>query len=169
MKIFNRLLLLMLSTVLFVPVSFAADAEIKWEDVDSYSDIRPANEVKSRYHKRIFKELEQHFIELAETLPQGQSLSIVVTNLDLAGDVRFMVGPNNATVRVVSDLYFPKMKFDYQLLDETGKVLSTGHANIKDISFNTGHQSISPDPFHYEKNMITDWFNDEFSQQHAKL
>ncbi|WOH37004.1 DUF3016 domain-containing protein [Thalassotalea fonticola] len=150
---------------MFAPAVFAGQAEVEWIKPEKFTDIKPANESRSHLQKRIFKELEQHFSELAEKLPDGQMLKVSVTNLDLAGDVRYMVGPNNATIRVVEDLYFPKMKFDYQLIASDQSVISTAKADIKDMSFNTGvRSSFSSESFHYEKTMIDDWFYQTFPE-----
>lgn len=157
---------------IFVPVfgsfifsanAFAASSEVEWVKPENFSDIRPANESRSRYHKRVFKHLEEHFAELAEKLPADQTLKIQVNNLDLAGDVRYMVGPNNSTVRVIQDIYFPKIRFNYQLVDKIDVQITSGEADIKDMSFNTGiRNNMTSDSFYYEKEMISDWFKKTF-------
>ncbi|WNC71792.1 DUF3016 domain-containing protein [Thalassotalea psychrophila] len=158
-----------MSLSMFTVPAFAGQAEIDWVEPDKFTDIRPGNESRSNMQKRVFKELEQHFSELAEKLPAEQTLKISVTNLDLAGDIRYMVGPNNSTIRVVEDLYFPKMKFDYQLVSSDKSIISTAKADIKDMSFNTGvRRSMSSEAFYYEKNMIDDWFYKTFPETKEK-
>lgn len=160
-----KIIAAIISVSIFSGPVLAGQAEIEWIKPEKFTDIRPANESRSNLHKRIFKELEQHFSQLAEKLPEGQMLKVSVTNLDLAGDVRYMVGPNNATIRVVEDLYFPKMKFDYQLIASDKSVISTAKVDIKDMSFNTGvRSSLSSKAFHYEKSMIDDWFYKTFPE-----
>lgn len=159
----------LMSLSIFTVPAFAGQAEIDWVEPDKFTDIRPGNESRSNMQKRVFKELEQHFSELAAKLPEGQTLKISVTNLDLAGDIRYMVGPNNATIRVVEDLYFPKMKFDYQLINSDKSIISTAKADIKDMSFNMGvRSSMNSEAFHYEKNMIDDWFYKTFPKTKEK-
>ncbi|WNC69110.1 DUF3016 domain-containing protein [Thalassotalea nanhaiensis] len=158
-----------MSLSMFTVPAFAGQAEIDWVDPDKYTDIRPGNESRSKMQKRVFKELGKHFSELAAKLPEGQTLKISVTNIDLAGDVRYMVGPNNDTIRIVEDLYFPKMKFDYQLINSDKSIISTAKADIKDMSFNTGvRSSMSSEAFQYEKNMIDDWFYKAFPETKEK-
>ncbi|WP_068546979.1 DUF3016 domain-containing protein [Thalassotalea crassostreae] len=141
----------------------AAQVEVVWQSADNYRDIKSANEKTSKFQEKVFKELEQHFSELANKLDQKQTLKITVHDVDLAGDIRYMVGPNNETMRIVRDIDFPKMKFDYQLLDASKNSVKKGSADIKDMGFMTGiKKSLANDSFHYEKNMIDDWFYSTF-------
>lgn len=169
MNKFIKIFIAIISLSIFTVPALAGQAEVEWVKPEKFTDIKPANESRSNLHKRIFKELEQHFAELAEKLPEDQILKVSVTNLDLAGHVRYMVGPNNATVRVVDDLYFPRMKFDYQLIANDKSVVSTAKVDIKDMSFNTGiRSSFSSESFYYEKNMIDDWFYETFPEVKTK-
>ncbi|KGJ87876.1 DUF3016 domain-containing protein [Thalassotalea sp. ND16A] len=163
MKKVMNIIAVLFTTAMFNAPALAGQAEIDWVKPDSFTDIRQANESKSNFQKRVFKEFDKHFMALAAKLPEGQTLKVSVTNLDLAGDVRYMVGPNNATIRIVDDLYFPKMKFDYQLFAADNSVISSNKVDIKDMGFNHGiRRSSSSNAFHYEKNMIDDWFYDTF-------
>ena len=155
--------------ILVLVPSFAAQAaqvEVVWQSPENYRDIKPTNEKKSKFQEKVFKELEQHFTELASKLDEKQTLKITVHDIDLAGDIRYMVGPHNQNTRVVRDIDFPKMKFDYQLLDASKKSIENGSADIKDMGFMTGiRKSLTSDSFHYEKNMIDDWFYSTFDVQ----
>ncbi|MDN3653708.1 DUF3016 domain-containing protein [Thalassotalea ponticola] len=144
--------------------AYAGEAKVNWIEPNTYTDIRPGDEPRKRFEKRVFSELETYIGELAATLPDGQTLQMDVTNLDLAGDVRYMVGPNNATVRVIEDLYFPKMRFRYQLTDASGEVLKQGEEKLKDMGFfNSPKRSMRHENFSYEKAMIGEWFEQTFS------
>lgn len=165
MKNVFSIVIALLTGLGFSAHSMAASSEVDWVKPEDYSDIRPANENRSRFHKRIFERLDEHFSELAAKLPADQTLKVQVHNLDLAGDVRYMMGPNNSTIRVVKDIYFPKMRFSYQLVDKNDSEVTSGEADIKDMSFNTGiRNSSSTDSFYYEKEMISDWFKKTFLQ-----
>ena len=163
-KILSMLVVLCSFTV--VSNAGAAEIEIEWFEPENYRDVKPASGGKSSFQKRVFSELTEHLTELAAKLPETQTLKIKVTDVDLAGDIRYMVGPNNQTLRVVDDLYFPRMEFSYQVLDSNQKVLKSGDENIKDMSFNSGIQrSKSTESYHYEKQLLSDWFNDTFEQK----
>jgi len=150
-----------MSFILVAPLATAATAEVTWTEPDKYRDIRPGEENRKRFQERVFKNLEEHFSELAAKLPADQVLKINVTNLDLAGDVR--VGMRE--IRVVKDLYFPRMDFSYQLLNADQLVVKEEQVDLKDMSFLMGsNMRYRNDSFGYEKKMLDDWFNDIFAE-----
>ncbi len=68
----------------------AATADITFEKVDDYNDIRTANGSRSKFKEKVLKEMEEHFTELASELPDDQKLSVTVTNIDLAGQLQLI-------------------------------------------------------------------------------
>ncbi|WP_371186935.1 DUF3016 domain-containing protein [Thalassotalea maritima] len=163
MRLVKNIAFALAGSVAVAATSYAGQAEVNWVDPQSYTDIRSGDESRKRFEERVFKELEQHISELAAKLPAEQTLKMDVVNLDLAGEIRYMVGPNNDSIRVIEDLYFPKMRFNYSLLDKDGKVLAQGKENIKDMGFfNSTHQRLNRESFTYEKAMISDWFEETF-------
>ncbi|MDG1732283.1 MAG: DUF3016 domain-containing protein [Thalassotalea sp.] len=161
----NKLLLVpIILASMFIAQVQAATVEIEWFEPEHYRDIKVANGGKKAFQERVFKDLESYFIEFAASLPEKQVLKLKVTDIDLAGDIKYMVGPNNQTMRVISDLYFPRMKFSYQLTEGV-KVLQSGEENIKDMGFNMSSAHHNRDSFYYEKEMIKDWFEDTFNKE----
>jgi len=161
MKKLAMVLASVMSFILVAPLATAATAEVTWTEPDKYRDIRPGEENRKRFQERVFKNLEEHFSELAAKLPADQVLKINVTNLDLAGDVR--VGMRE--IRVVKDLYFPRMDFSYQLLNADQLVVKEEQVDLKDMSFLMGsNMRYRNDSFGYEKKMLDDWFNDIFAE-----
>ncbi|TRX53151.1 DUF3016 domain-containing protein [Thalassomonas sp. M1454] len=158
--------------LLLVPIVFAvsciaqaqaATVDIEWFEPENYRDIKVANGGKKAFQERVLKDFTGYFTELAATLPDNQVLKLKVTDIDLAGDIKYMVGPNNQSMRVITDLYFPRMKFSYQLT-ENGEVIQAGDENIKDMGFNMSSIHHNSESFYYEKEMIEDWFKDTFKQ-----
>ncbi|MCY7294664.1 DUF3016 domain-containing protein [Alteromonas sp. a30] len=141
----------------------AGRATIEWQNPDEYVDVRPSNQSKKRFQTSTFNKLEAFVEKLAEALPEGQTLSMTVTNLDLAGHVwpGHMAGMNSTQeIRVIKRVDIPRMYFSYQLFDANGKVIKEGEEELKDMSFqerNIGR--IQNDSLRYEKNMLERWFN----------
>ena len=82
LAVFSGTALLMASQV-----QGAANVEITWENPKEYADVKPSNESRKHFRERVFRKLDEHFVELAEKLPDGQTLMVTVTDLDLAGQV----------------------------------------------------------------------------------
>ncbi len=132
----------------------AGEANVSFGDFKDFRDVRPSNETKGGYHKRIKKQFEKHFQKLAEDMPEGYKLGIKVTDIDLAGDVRF--GQND--FRVVKPIYFPRVEFSYVLTDGKGKLVEKNEVALKDMGFMDKMKRGRDEEFMHDKRLITDWF-----------
>lgn len=146
--------------------------QVTWQEPEKYTDTRAANMSSKKHREHIFKQLEAHLAELSENLPAGQSLKLTVTNLDLAGRVepgRFSGLVNSANeIRIVRDIDIPRMAFSYQLLNANGGVLKSEDVKLKDMSFlHSTRVHFNARPFAYEKHMLTEWFEDNFTKEKA--
>lgn len=137
----------------------AGEVKVTWQEPEKYTDIRPSNETKTDFRDRVIKELDQVFVDLAKKLPDGYQWDVNVTDVDLAGDVRPFFHHSMNDVRVIKDLYWPRMNFTYELKDAEGKSVASGKEDVKDMGFMmrlgvaTGHTS-----FQFEEQMLRDWF-----------
>ncbi|MFZ6758990.1 DUF3016 domain-containing protein [Undibacterium sp. Ji50W] len=151
--------LMLLATAMAGP-AYAGSAKVSWQEPEKFTDIRPTNESKIGFQERVIKEFDRMFDDLAKKLPDGYEWNITVTDVDLAGDVRPFFSPMVNDIRVIKDLYWPRMSFRFDLKDEQGKTVASGTEDVKDMNFLTrmgvasGHTS-----FQYEEQMLRDWFN----------
>ncbi|MCL1037181.1 DUF3016 domain-containing protein [Shewanella submarina] len=141
---------------------------IVWKDPAKYSDIESTVWLQSKFEKYLFTELTDELGQEAnEHLGKDMQLDLMVTNVDLAGDVQPTFGAGPDDVRVVSDLYPPRIAFDY-VLKQNGRVVKQGSENINDMSFLFGIQPITSDPFPYERRILTKWFKETIEPALAK-
>ncbi|MHC9509886.1 DUF3016 domain-containing protein [Kangiella sp. M94] len=146
-------------------MAFAGEVKVSWGEFDDFIDVRPATETKSAFYKRVKTSLDKSFIALGEKLPEGAVFEMRITDLDLAGDVRY---GGIQEYRLVERLYFPKMKFDYQLINDEGKTLKEGSELLKDMKFLDRIRTPAQyrnEGFYYEKRMFEDWFKDNIESQ----
>jgi hypothetical protein len=154
-------ILTMLLSLVFTSMTMAATSEVKWTNSGDYRDVDAGNGHRAKFKEKVFTDFEKHFTKLAEKLPKGQSLLIDVKDVDLAGDVN--IGGINR-IRVIKELYSPRMAFSYQVLDANKAIIFSGDVNLKDMGFMMGasmrykHESLA-----YEKKMLDDWFEDTFT------
>lgn len=161
MKMLATTLLALFTVISLQSVAYAATSEVIWTDYKKYRDIDPSNGGRKHFRERTFKKFEKHFSKLAEKLPEGQVLKIDVTDVDLAGDTN--IGGINR-LRIVKDIYFPRMNFSYQLINADGSEVLSGKIKLKDMSFMMGSNlRYSHDPLGYEKKMLDEWFGDTFA------
>jgi len=160
----NMKKIIVLSATLLVWVftgsAFAGTSEVKWNETDKYTDIRAGNEHREHFKTRIFKAFEKHFSKLSEKLPEGQLLKVKVTDVDLAGDVRF---DTMDRIRVIKSLYMPRLEFSYEVISSDKSIVQSGEVDLRDMGFMSGstlryqHKSIP-----HEKRMLDKWFKKTF-------
>jgi hypothetical protein len=135
--------------------------KVNWLNPEKYSDIRPANGSRKAFQERVTKAFEKILGELTEKLPAGYSLEITVKDIDLAGDVNPMYRIDNTDVRVIKDIYFPRIKLDYVLFDQNKQpIRQESDVKLKDMGFMTSnHIGYQNREFAYEHEMLKKWFN----------
>lgn len=152
----------------FSALSFAGEAEVKWEGVDKYTDFEPANGHEERYQEKVKGQLAEHIQTLAKELPEGQKLTLTVTDVDLTGRLEPTFGRSTSNyVRIVREIDFPRIHFNYQLTDSSGQVIKKGQEKLKNMGFN--YDSLASvkrrNDLYFEEEMLTRWFNETLREK----
>lgn len=152
---------------MLVSPAFAGEAKVNWQQPEKFTDIRPGNETRDGFQTRVFSNFSQMFSELAKKLPDGFQLEVTVTDLDLAGDVNGVSAMRARDIRIIKELYWPRMSFSYTLKDANNSIVASGKEDLKDMNFMSRIGIASGNSsFNYEETMLRDWFK---KQQHEKI
>lgn len=147
--------------------AFAGDAKVTWQEPEKFTDIRPGNETGAGFQERVLKDFDQFFVDMAKKLPEGYRLDVTVTDLDLAGDVNGLYSRMGRDIRIVKEIYWPRMSFSYTLKNSKDELIASGSEQLKDMNFMSGSAMLSRSTsFGYEEKMLNDWFN---QQQKKKI
>ncbi|MEI7036785.1 DUF3016 domain-containing protein [Fulvimonas yonginensis] len=94
----------------------------------------------------------------ASILAPGQHLEIVVEDVDRAGSYLPSLGSLHP-VRIVEDLYPPRIRLRFRLFDEHGAVIREGERKLTDLAFlqDGAVAGRNTDPLRYEKRLIDRW------------
>ena len=95
-------------------------------------------------------------------LQPGQQLSIRITDIDLAGSIEPWRGAGR-DVRIVRDVYPPRINLSFEWRDAEGHVLAQGEKQLRNLAFQSTTLSRDSDALRYEKALINDWLATEFS------
>lgn len=107
--------------------------------------------------------LSQYLAErAAPRLPQGQQLEVHITDVQRAGNFEPWRGPQGADVRIVRDIYPPRIDLRFKLLDGDGRLLREGSRQLRDATFMMRADLHPNDPLRYEKSLLDDWMHKEF-------
>ncbi|MCU8001804.1 MULTISPECIES: DUF3016 domain-containing protein [unclassified Shewanella] len=147
------------------PVTEDGVVKIVWQSPKDYRDIKSSGELQSRYEKRLFETLTENINkEATKILKPNQKLEMTITDVDLAGDMHPTFGATANDLRIIKDIYPPRMTFSYQVM-ENDKVIIAGDEKLSDMGFMGGIQSLNDKPFMYETKMLTEWLKKTIAPQ----
>src|SRR5688572_533888 len=116
----------------------------------------------SREHN--LAELARHIERrAARLLPEGQRLLVSITDIDLAGGYEPW-RRNAGDVRIVRDVYPPRIDLSFRLTDAEGSVLKGGRRSLRDLAFQISGAAYRDDPLRYEKALIDGWTERELQR-----
>jgi len=149
------------ATLAGLPLAAAAgSAQVEFVKPDSFTDVgsrhAPSNAAD------VLATLRDHLVrEASRELPDGHALHVWITDVDLAGDFEPQQ-PYVNEVRIVKDIYPPRIDLSFRLVDAGGKVLKEGERKLRDPAFLLRGAGNSSDALRFEKLLIDRWLNDEF-------
>lgn len=144
-----------LSSALLAPLAAqaAGQVQVKWIDPDKYADAgRGALD-----RERTLKALGEHLQSLGQRLPEGQTLSLEVTDVELAGEIDpfFRLHQDVRVLRGQTD--WPRISLRYTLSEGT-RTLASGAADLSDPNYlYRGLRVSQRGELAYEKRMLDDW------------
>ncbi|OLI43022.1 membrane protein [Xanthomonas oryzae pv. oryzae] len=154
------------------PRALSSDGKVKvdvrWTDPAQFSEVRFSGNRWEAQRGDWVTQLATHFQQsAARQLPDGQHLSVTITDIRRAGQYEPWHGPRMQDVRVVKDIYPPRISFTYTLTGADGRVIDQGERKLVDSAFlMSGPRFTDSDPLRFEKAMIDDWVRKQFRSDH---
>ena len=110
--------------------------------------------------ERTTQALGDYLKSLGKKLPDGQVLSVAVTDIDLAGELR--PTRNGNEVRVVRGRAdWPSMKMRWTLTQD-GRSIKSAEDKLADMNYTNSTVALrSSEPFIFERHMIDRWFSEQ--------
>ncbi|HEX4781943.1 MAG TPA: DUF3016 domain-containing protein [Usitatibacter sp.] len=142
--------------------AWAATAQVEFVNPEAFTDA--GRKYQGQERDENLERLRRHIVEQAQRrLPADQVLTVQVLDVDIAGyyDPRQKFA---SEVRVVKDIYPPRIKLRFKLASAEGTVLKEGETRLTDPNFLTRASRYSTDGLGYEKTMLDSWFRKEFPQ-----
>ncbi len=139
--------------------------EVTWTDPAQFAEVRqsPGTPLSSRAPEQWLGELAAYLRRRADReLPAGERLSVTFTDVKRAGSFEPWRGPSWNDVRIVKDIYPPRIALRFALTDASGATLKAGERTLHDSGFLYRSIAEDTDPLRYEKRMLDDWLRHEF-------
>lgn len=140
---------------------------VSWTDPAEFTEILHS---RNRFDARRgdwVRDIARHLAKRAATpLAPGERLEVEITDIKRAGEFEFAAGRSDH-VRVVRDIYPPRIHLRYTRHDATGQVVDSGERELRDLGFlqrTVGAVSMS-DPLRHEKRLIDDWIRRDLADR----
>lgn len=140
-------------------------AEVTFSDPDKFTDASEGPRGSDIRRDVVLDEIKSYIQDRANRfVPEGQKLSVTITDIDLAGEVEPW-RTRSQDVRIVKEIYMPRIDLNFKLTDSSGAVIKEGQRHLSDMNF---MQKLNPidrnDPRVHEKALIDDWLRREFGK-----
>jgi len=152
-----RLLLLLCLTTALAPAFATGTVQVSYEGADRFADAgRTLRDVEAT--ERVLTAWLQALGK--RRLADGQTLKIVITDIDLAGELR--VGARGDTRVTTGGADWPRLTLHYTL--EGGAAPASADEVVADKDYLRRTEVLPSDPLRYEKRMLDHWFTARFAE-----
>jgi hypothetical protein len=145
------------------PRRTVARAEVNFFEPTKFTDVRDS--YTGDYTRTTYLDsIRDHVLEQAKYyVPEGHKLTVTFTDIDMAGDFEPWRGPRFDDIRIVKDIYPPRINLAFQLTDAQGNVVKEGKRELRDLAFMMKiTMAFRDDPVRHEKALLDDWLRAEF-------
>jgi hypothetical protein len=140
----------------------APRVQVTFSAPEKFTDAKDAYMETEKGRDAILDQLKDYITTRApHYLAAGQRLAITVTDVDLAGDFEPGRGPRWDDVRIVKDIYPPRINLSFQVTDADGNVVKSGTRKLQDMDFMMNLSINTNDSLRFEKTMLDSWMSSD--------
>jgi len=149
----------------------AQAVEVEFLEPTDFTDFTASSLKSEKSQKSYIEDLTRHLeSRLAHQIAPHHVVQIVITDVDMAGEFEPWRRAGLDDVRIVKDLYPPRIDLSFQVLDDAGEVVRAGERKLRDLGFMyTVHPTLSSDPLRHEKELLNSWVRREFKDLYADV
>ena len=139
-----------------------ARAEVVFFEPEKFTDVRDSQ--MGDYKRTTYlDQIRDHLLEQAKYfVPDGHKLTVTFTDIDMAGDFEPWRGPRWDDIRIVKDIYPPRINLSFRLTDAEGNVVREGKRELRDLAFLMKiTMAFRDDSVRHEKALLDDWLRNE--------
>ena len=134
---------------------------VTWANPARFTDFGDRRHAEERTVETYANELGDHLsIRATRKLAPGDRLEVTVRDVDMAGAFEPTLRSTFNDVRIMKDIYPPRIDLDFVLSHADGTRLS-GTCRLADPAYLTNGKPLGSDPLRYEKAMLDAWVDAE--------
>jgi len=133
---------------------------VTYDHPEQFTETRKVRSLAPQLADRDYLKVLKVYMEnrAGKMLPPGDHLDIVVTDIDRAGNFEPWRRGTLREVRIIKDIYPPRIDLHFRLLDADGKTIREGTRKLRDPGFMADSSNTSgSDNLRYEKALIDRW------------
>lgn len=137
--------------------------EVNFLEPKKFTDVKDSD-MGDHERTTYLESLREHIEQQAKYfVPSGHHLTVTFTDIDMAGEFEPWRGPRFSDIRIVKDIYPPRIELAFQLTDAEGNVVKQGKRELRDLAFLSKiTMAFRDDPVRHEKALLDDWLRGEF-------
>ena len=141
---------------------FPSLIRVAFANPEKFRDIGSTYVSSGKVREDYLEQLRKHLLLRAGPIvSNGQQLSVTITDVDMAGGfepwrVRL------ADVRIVRDVYPPRINLNFKLTDAGGTVIKQGERKLRNPAFLMTAVAYRDAPLRHEKALLDDWLERDF-------
>lgn len=138
-------------------------ATVEFFEPEKFTDVRDSYQGDAS-RTTYLEQIRDHLLEQAKYfVPDGHTLAVTFTDIDMAGDFEPWLGPRWSDIRIVKDIYPPRINLAFRLTDADGNVVKEGRRELRDLAFLMKiTMAFRDDSVRHEKALLDDWLRAEF-------
>jgi hypothetical protein len=100
---------------------------VKWDDPAKFTEIRQSTNRFEAERGDWVQQLASYVqTTAAKPLQPGQTLDVTLVDIKRAGDYEPWHGPRGSDIRIMRDIYPPRITLQYTLKDASGRIVERG-------------------------------------------
>lgn len=142
-----------------------ARAEVIFFEPEKFTDVKDGFSETKKGRDAILDQIRDYLVSQAKKyVPEGQKLTVTINDIDLAGDFEPGRLSPFQDIRIVREIYPPKISLAFKLVDADGNELEHGTRELTDLTFMQKLSLNSNDPLRFEKTLLDDWLRTDLKR-----
>jgi len=147
----------------------ASRADVTFTDPEKFTDAADGQRGSDWGRAANLEEIKTYLEDRANNyVPEGQKLQVIISDVDLAGEIEPWRSPQMQDARIIKDIYAPRIELNFKLTDAAGVVVKEGSRHLTDLTFMMNIYPNRNDRRVYEKGLIDNWLRTEFGGNKKK-
>jgi hypothetical protein len=138
--------------------------EVRFTDPTRFTDLRYTTSDDAHDAADLADELRRYLERRAPVyVPAGKRLAVVITDVDMAGELRPSAGGSVYMLRrMIRGIYPPRVDLEFRLVAADGTVEREGRRELRNNAFLYGKYAHQRAPLVHEKALLERWLLAEF-------